>query len=114
MLAKQHWFPVSGNVAIYAVEKAQAKGMNVVAMSDSNGYIYDPKGIKLDIIKDIKEVRRGRIKEYAERMIAEVQSEVPGYIVTAYFSYGQYNLGSVHAESDFTGSNFDAAGVWIK
>ena len=54
------------------------------------------------------------IKEYAERMIAEVQSEVPGYIVTAYFSYGQYNLGSVHAESDFTGGNFDAAGVWIK
>lgn len=54
------------------------------------------------------------IKEYAERMMAEVQIEVPGYIVTAYFSYGQYNLGSVHAESDFTGSNFDAAGVWIK
>lgn len=54
------------------------------------------------------------IKEYAERMMAEVQSEIPGYIVTAYFSYGQYNLGSVHAESDFTGSNFDAAGVWIK
>lgn len=54
------------------------------------------------------------IKEYAERMMAEVQSGVPGYIVTAYFSYGQYNLGSVHAESDFTGSNFDAAGVWIK
>lgn len=54
------------------------------------------------------------IKEYAEQMIAEVQSEVTDYIVTAYFSYGQYNLGSVHAESDFTGSNFDAAGVWIK
>lgn len=54
------------------------------------------------------------IKEYAERMMAEVQSEVPGYTVTAYFSYGQYNLGSVHAESDFTGSSFDAAGVWIK
>ena len=54
------------------------------------------------------------IKEYAERMMAGVQSEVPGYTVTAYFSYGQYNLGSVHAESDFTGSNFDAAGVWIK
>ena len=54
------------------------------------------------------------IKEYAEQMMAEVQSEVPGYTVTAYFSYGQYNLGSVHAESDFTGSNFDAAGVWIK
>ncbi|MEY8281366.1 stalk domain-containing protein [Oscillospiraceae bacterium 52-8] len=54
------------------------------------------------------------IKEYAERMIAEVQSEVPGYIVTAYFSYGQYNLGSVHADDTITGSNFDAAGVWIK
>jgi len=54
------------------------------------------------------------IKEYAERMMAAVQSEVSGYTVTAYFSYGQYNLGSVHAESDFTGSNFDAAGVWIK
>lgn len=54
------------------------------------------------------------IKEYAERMMAEVQSEVPGYTLTAYFSYGQYNLGSVHAESDFTGSNFDAAGAWIK
>ena len=54
------------------------------------------------------------IKEYAERMMAEVQSEVPGYTVTAYFSYGQYNLGSAHAESDFTGSNFDAASVWIK
>lgn len=56
----------SGNVAIYAVEKAQAKGMKVVAMSDSNGYVYDPAGIKLDIVKEIKEVRRGRIREYAE------------------------------------------------
>lgn len=54
------------------------------------------------------------IREYAERMAAEVQSTVPGYTVTAYFSYGQYNLGTVHAERDFTGSNFDAAGVWIK
>ena len=54
------------------------------------------------------------IKEYAERIIAEVQSEVPGYIVTAYFSYGQYNLGSVHADDITTGSNFDVAGVWIK
>ncbi len=68
----------SGNVAIYAVEKAQAKGMNVVAMSDSNGYIYDPKGIKLDIIKDIKEVRRGRIKEYAERVDSATYTEGKG------------------------------------
>lgn len=68
----------SGNVAIYAVEKAQAKGMNVVAMSDSNGYIYDPKGIKLDVIKDIKEVRRGRIKEYAERVDSAIYTEGKG------------------------------------
>ena len=58
----------SGNVAIYAVEKAQQYGAKVVAMSDSNGYVYDKDGIKLDIVKDIKEVKRGRIKEYAERV----------------------------------------------
>ena len=46
--------------------------------------------------------------------MAEVQKTVPGYVVTAYFSYGQYNLGTVHAESGYTGSNFDIAGVWIK
>lgn len=56
----------SGNVAIYATEKAQSYGAKVVAMSDSNGYIYDPNGIQLDVVKDIKEVRRGRIKEYAD------------------------------------------------
>ncbi len=55
----------SGNVAIYACEKAQQLGAKVVAMYDSNGYIYDPAGVKLDVIKDIKEVRRARIKEYA-------------------------------------------------
>jgi glutamate dehydrogenase (NADP+) len=54
----------SGNVAIYAVEKAQALGAKVVALSDSNGYIYDPEGIKPDTVKRIKEVERGRIKEY--------------------------------------------------
>ena len=58
----------SGNVAIYAVEKATELGGKVVAMCDSNGYIYDPEGIKLDIVKDIKEVKRGRIKEYADRV----------------------------------------------
>ena len=58
----------SGNVAIYAVEKATTLGAKVVAMSDSNGYVYDPDGIKLDIVKDIKLVKRGRIKEYAERV----------------------------------------------
>lgn len=58
----------SGNVAIYACEKAQALGAKVVAMYDSNGYIYDPNGIQLDVIKQIKEVERGRIKEYADRV----------------------------------------------
>ena len=58
----------SGNVAIYACEKAQHYGAKVVAMSDSNGCIYDPNGINLDVIKQIKEVERGRIKEYAARV----------------------------------------------
>ena len=56
----------SGNVAIFATEKAQALGAKVVTASDSNGYVYDPDGIKLDIVKDIKLGHRGRIKEYAE------------------------------------------------
>ncbi len=54
----------SGNVAIYACEKALQMGANVVAMSDSSGCVYDENGIKLDLVKEIKEVRRGRIKEY--------------------------------------------------
>ena len=58
----------SGNVAIYACEKAQQLGAKVVAMYDSNGYVYDPNGIKLDVIKQIKEVERARIKVYAERV----------------------------------------------
>ena len=65
----------SGNVAIYAVEKAQQLGGKVVAMCDSNGYVYDPEGIKLDIVKDIKEVKRGRIKEYAERVESATYTE---------------------------------------
>jgi glutamate dehydrogenase (NADP+) len=56
----------SGNVAIYACEKATELGAKVVSLSDSNGYIYDENGINLDIIKNIKEVKRGRIKEYLE------------------------------------------------
>ncbi len=54
----------SGNVAIYAAEKATELGAVVVAMSDSNGYIYDPKGIDIEVIKEIKEKNRQRIKEY--------------------------------------------------
>ena len=56
----------SGNVATYACEKATEFGAKVVAMSDSNGYIYDPNGIDLDAIKQIKQVERKRIKVYAE------------------------------------------------
>ncbi|MFP4198535.1 MAG: NADP-specific glutamate dehydrogenase [Halanaerobium sp.] len=56
----------SGNVAIYANEKVTQLGANVVAMSDSSGYLYDENGIDLDLIKEIKEVNRGRIKEYLE------------------------------------------------
>lgn len=56
----------SGNVATYAIEKAQSFGAKVVTCSDSNGYIYDPDGIDLDAVKEIKQVRRGRIKEYIE------------------------------------------------
>ncbi len=58
----------SGNVAIYATEKVTELGGKVVALSDSNGYIYDENGINLDVVKDIKEVRRGRIKEYLEKV----------------------------------------------
>jgi len=54
----------SGNVAIYACEKVTQLGGKVVAMSDSNGWIYDERGVDLDVIKDIKEVRRARISEY--------------------------------------------------
>ncbi|MBS5725211.1 MAG: NADP-specific glutamate dehydrogenase [Clostridiales bacterium] len=56
----------SGNVAIYATEKATQLGAKVVALSDSAGYIYDPRGIDLDTVKRIKEVERGRISEYVE------------------------------------------------
>ena len=58
----------SGNVAIYATQKATKLGGKVVALSDSNGYIYDPKGVNLDVVKQIKEVERGRIKEYVNRV----------------------------------------------
>lgn len=65
----------SGNVAIYACEKAQQLGAKVVAMYDSNGYIYDKNGIDVDIVRQIKEVERGRIKEYADRVKGAEYSE---------------------------------------
>ena len=57
----------SGNVAIYAIEKAHQLGGTVVACSDSGGVVHDPKGIDFDLLKQIKEVERGRVSQYAER-----------------------------------------------
>ena len=65
----------SGNVAIYAAQKAMTLGGKVVAMSDSNGYVYDANGINLDVVKQIKEVERGRISEYAKRVPGAVYTE---------------------------------------
>ena len=65
----------SGNVAIYACEKVTSYGGKVVAMSDSNGCVYDADGIDLDLIKEIKEVKRGRIKEYLDKYPNAVYKE---------------------------------------
>lgn len=65
----------SGNVAIYAAEKAFMYGAKVIAMSDSSGCIYDPKGIDLDLIKQIKEVERGRISEYLHKHYDAIYTE---------------------------------------
>ena len=65
----------SGNVAIYACEKAAQLGAKVVAMCDSNGYVYDADGIDLDLLKQIKEVERARIKVYAERKTSAKYTE---------------------------------------
>ena len=68
----------SGNVAIYAAEKVEQLGAVVVALSDSSGYIYDKDGINLDLVKEIKEVRRGRIKEYTDVVKTAVFTEGKG------------------------------------
>ncbi|MBP5193315.1 MAG: NADP-specific glutamate dehydrogenase [Clostridia bacterium] len=65
----------AGNVAIYACQKAQTLGAKVVAMYDSDGYIYDKNGIDLSVVREIKEVERGRIKEYANRVKGAVYTE---------------------------------------
>lgn len=65
----------AGNVAIYACEKATQLGGKVVAMCDSKGYVYDPNGINLDVMKDIKEVRRARISEYVKEVEGATYTE---------------------------------------
>lgn len=57
----------SGNVSIYAAEKAQQLGARVISMSDSGGFVHDADGMDLDVVKEIKEIRKGRISEYTER-----------------------------------------------
>ena len=68
----------AGNVAIYAAEKAQALGAKVVTMSDSTGWIYDKNGIDLALVKEIKEVRRGRLSEYAGKRSDAIYTEGRG------------------------------------
>ncbi|MCQ2770721.1 MAG: NADP-specific glutamate dehydrogenase [Clostridia bacterium] len=65
----------SGNVAIYATQKAQQLGGKVVTVSDSNGWIYDPNGIDVAVLKQLKEVERARISEYAKRVPGSVYTE---------------------------------------
>ena len=64
----------SGNVAIYTIENVTRLGAKAITMSDSSGFVHDPDGIdrdKLDWVKELKEVRRGRIAEYAEQFDGE-------------------------------------------
>ncbi|MFD1672151.1 NADP-specific glutamate dehydrogenase [Agrilactobacillus yilanensis] len=65
----------SGNVAIYAVQKATQLGAKVITVSDSNGYIYDETGIDFEIVKQIKEVKRDRIKTYADQVATATYHE---------------------------------------
>lgn len=68
----------SGNVAIYAAQKAISLGAKVLTMSDSTGWVYDPEGIDVELIKQIKEVERARISEYAKRKSGVEYSEGRG------------------------------------
>lgn len=79
----------SGNVAIYAAEKAIEMGIKVVAMSDSCGYVYDANGIDLGVVKEIKEIKRGRIKEYLQ------------YIPTAEYHEGCKGIWSIKCDIAF-------------
>lgn len=71
----------SGNVAIYAVQKAIQLGAKVVAMSDSDGCVYDPEGIDLALVKELKEVKRARISEYVKTRTKAVYSLNPKNIL---------------------------------
>ena len=84
----------SGNVAQYACEKATELGAKVVTLSDSSGYIYDSEGIdteKLAFVKDLKNIKRGRIKEYAEKYGCEFHEGRP-WSVTCDIISVQYKM----------------------
>lgn len=94
----------AGNVATYAIEKAQQMGAKPVTCSDSNGYVYDPEGIDLALLKDIKEVRRARISEYVKtRTKAEYHEgcrdvwNVPGDIALPCATQNELDLDSAKA-----------------
>ena len=73
--ARRSWCPVRATSPFTPVQKATELGAKVVAMSDSNGYIYDPDGIKLDVVKQLKEVERERIKEYVKAVPTATYTE---------------------------------------
>ncbi|MFP5291294.1 MAG: glutamate dehydrogenase, partial [Actinomycetes bacterium] len=70
----------SGNVAIYATQKVHQLGGMVVAVSDSGGYVVDERGIDLDLLREVKEVRRGRVSDYAELRGGDVRHVADGSI----------------------------------
>ncbi|MGL5443766.1 MAG: NADP-specific glutamate dehydrogenase, partial [[Mycobacterium] stephanolepidis] len=70
----------AGNVAIYAVEKAQQLGAKVIACSDSDGYLVDERGLNLELLKEIKEIRRGRLSEYVEEHAGGARQVTDGTI----------------------------------
>ena len=68
----------AGNVAIYAAQKAQQLGAKVITVSDSTGWVYDPEGIDIDLLRDVKEVRRARLTAYAAERPSAVYHEGRG------------------------------------
>ncbi|MCQ4988850.1 NADP-specific glutamate dehydrogenase [[Clostridium] symbiosum] len=88
----------AGSVAVHTIEKIQQFGAKVVTLSDSNGYIYDKDGIRLDVVKQIKEVRRGRIKEYLDEVPTAVYEEnkriwnIPCHIALPCATQNELNL----------------------
>ncbi|NMC37420.1 MAG: NADP-specific glutamate dehydrogenase [Bacteroidales bacterium] len=95
----------SGNVAQYAAEKVTELGGKVVTMSDSNGFIHDPKGIsgeRLDYIMDLKNVRRGRIKEYASKYGVEYYEDKRPWIIKCDIAMPNATQNEINAEEAHT------------